>query len=169
MLMDGMNHPTEFEIVTAIGFVYFIKQQVDYAAGRGWPGGRLDATNVLDPLVSVITSISYDHMAILGNTLDRIAYEKAGIIKPGRPAVSYPQAPEAMEVLRNIAQQRNAPLYEVDSDGIVIHSSDIERQTFDYTFGGSTYSNVDIRMTRRHQVVNAATALTALTVKNSKA
>ena len=164
MLMDGMNHPTEFEIVTAIGFVYFAEQQVDYAVVEVGLGGRLDATNVLDPIVSVITSISYDHMAILGNTLDRIAYEKAGIIKPGRPAVSYPQAPEAMEVLRNIAQQRNAPLYEVDSDGIVIHSSDIERQTFDYTFGGSTYSNVDIRMTGRHQVVNAATALTALTV-----
>ena len=163
MLMDGMNHPTEFEIVTAIGFVYFAEQQVDYAVVEVGLGGRLDATNVLDPLVSVITSISYDHMAILGNTLDRIALQ-AGIIKPGRPAVSYPQAPEAMEVLRNIAQQRNAPLYEVDSDGIVIHSSDIERQTFDYTFGGSTYSNVDIRMTGRHQVVNAATALTALTV-----
>ncbi len=164
MVNEGRNHPTEFEIVTAIGFVYFAQQQVDYAVVEVGLGGRLDATNVVDPLVSVITSISYDHMDILGNTLDKIAYEKAGIIKPGRPVVTYPQPPEAMEVIRNVARQRNAQLYEVNSDGIVVHSSEIGKQSFDYTFDGETLSNIVIRLTGRHQILNAATALTALVV-----
>ncbi len=164
MLEDGRNHPTEFEIVTAIGFVYFARRQVDYAVVEVGLGGRLDATNVVDPLVSVITSISYDHMDVLGNTLDKIAYEKAGIIKPNRPVVSYPQPPEAMEIIRNVARQRNAPLYKVNNDAILIRSSGIDGQIFDYTFDGQAYPNVAIQLIGCHQVVNAATALTTISV-----
>jgi dihydrofolate synthase/folylpolyglutamate synthase len=78
---------TTFEITTALGFLYFARQKVDVAVAEVGLGGRLDATNVVDPLVSVITSLSLDHMAVLGDTLPKIAFEKAGIIKPGRPVV----------------------------------------------------------------------------------
>ena len=83
MLMDGMNHPTEFEIVTAIGFVYFAEQQVDYAVVEVGLGGRLDATNVLDPLVSVITSISYDHI-LFGQYSDRLLMWPVSLSFTGR-------------------------------------------------------------------------------------
>ena len=79
-------------------------------------GGRLDATNVIDPLVSVITSISYDHMSVLGNTLAEIAAEKGGIIKPGRPVVIAPQQEEARQSLLKIAKERQAPVIETKQE-----------------------------------------------------
>ena len=88
---------TTFEITTALGYLYFAQQKVDAAVIEVGLGGRLDATNVVTPNVSVITSLSYDHMAVLGNTLALIAGEKAGIIKPGVPVVSAPQKDEALE------------------------------------------------------------------------
>src|SRR5687768_15248241 len=90
---------TTFEITTAIGFLAFAKQNVDAAVFEVGLGGRLDATNVVMPNVSVITSLSYDHMAVLGDTLAKIAGEKAGIIKEGVPVVSAPQQGEALEVI----------------------------------------------------------------------
>ena len=94
-------------------------------------GGRLDATNVVDPLVSVITSISYDHMSVLGNTLTEIAAEKGGIIKPGRPVVVSPQKPESLEALREIAKERHAPLFEVDLEYDYLPlSHSLKEQTF---------------------------------------
>jgi dihydrofolate synthase/folylpolyglutamate synthase len=168
MLKEGKNHPTEFEIITAIGFVYFAERQVDYAVVEVGLGGRLDSTNVVDPLISTITSISYDHMGILGNTLAEIAYEKAGIIKPNRPVVTYPQHKQAMDVIRRVASERNSPLFVVNEEGIVVHYSHIGRQVFDYTFNRFQYPNMTIRLTGRHQVLNAATALTALTVLKSQ-
>src|SRR5688572_6639109 len=95
---------TTFEITTAIGFLTFAKQKVDAAVFEVGLGGRLDATNVLTPKVSVITSLSYDHMAVLGDTLAKIAGEKAGVIKEGVPVVSAPQKEEALEVLERVAK-----------------------------------------------------------------
>lgn len=111
MVEDGFNHPTEFEVVTAIGFLYFA--ECDYAVIEVGLGGRLDATNVLKaPVLSVITFIDYDHTEYLGETLAEIAYEKCGIIKPGVPVVSYPyQADEALGVIQKSAVEKNSKLY----------------------------------------------------------
>src|SRR5512138_487123 len=107
---------TTFEITTAIGLLAFAKNDVNAAVIEVGLGGRLDATNVVFPKVSVITSLSYDHMAVLGDTLAKIAEEKAGIIKPGIPVVSAPQVNEALEVLERVAKQKNCPFILVGRD-----------------------------------------------------
>ena len=107
---------TTFEITTAIGLLAFAKNDADAAVIEVGLGGRLDATNIVTPKVSVITSLSYDHMAVLGNTLAEIAGEKAGIIKPGVPVVSAPQVDEALEVLERVAKEKDCPLILVGKD-----------------------------------------------------
>jgi len=107
---------TTFEITTALAFQYFFEQNVDVAVIEVGLGGRLDATNVVIPIVSVITSISLDHTAVLGSTLSAIAYEKAGIIKSGRPVVIAPQDEEALNVFKNAAKTRNSELIEVEEE-----------------------------------------------------
>jgi dihydrofolate synthase / folylpolyglutamate synthase len=104
------SSPTFFEILTAIGFVYFADQKVDIAIIETGLGGRLDSTNVLKPQVCGITTIGMDHMQILGNTLEKIATEKAGIIKSGIPVISVPQAPEVKAVLAQAALTTKAPI-----------------------------------------------------------
>jgi dihydrofolate synthase / folylpolyglutamate synthase len=103
--------PTFFELTTALGWLHFLASEVDVAVVEVGLGGRLDATNVCAPLVSVITSISRDHTRLLGETVEEIAAEKAGIIKPGVPVVSGVTAPGPAEVIERIARQRTAPLY----------------------------------------------------------
>jgi dihydrofolate synthase/folylpolyglutamate synthase len=159
---------TTFEITTAIGFLYFARQKVDAAVIEVGLGGRLDATNVVVPRVSVITSLSYDHMAVLGNTLSLIAGEKAGIIKPGVPVVSSPQPEEALAVLENVAAERNATLTLVGRDVSfkpIEHSLDGQTLSIDNR-QSSTGKNksviLQIPLLGMHQVVNAATAYTAL-------
>ncbi len=107
---------TTFEITTALAFMYFAEQKVNYAVIEVGLGGRLDATNVVDPLVSVITSISYDHIQVLGNTLTQIAFEKGGIIKPGKPVVIGPQASEVKIELERIASERKSDVIQVGKD-----------------------------------------------------
>jgi dihydrofolate synthase/folylpolyglutamate synthase len=107
---------TTFEVVTALAFLYFARQEVDLAVMEVGLGGRLDATNVIIPEISVITSLSLDHTALLGNTLAQIAYEKGGIIKAGVPVVSAPQNSEAVKVLETLASERDAPLTLVGRD-----------------------------------------------------
>ncbi len=101
---------TWFEIVTTLAFMFFAREQIDVAVLEVGMGGRFDATNVVTPVVSVITSLSLDHMNLLGNTLEQIAFEKAGIIKRHVPVVSAPQAPEALDVIRRVTRLRSAPL-----------------------------------------------------------
>lgn len=107
----GYEHPTEFEIITCTMFYYFYKKNVDFAVIEVGLGGKLDSTNVIEPfsstkgggvVASVIASISHDHMQILGDTLEKIAYEKAGIIKNGVPVIMYPQQREAEEVIEKV-------------------------------------------------------------------
>lgn len=107
---------TTFEITTALGFLAFAKNDANAAVIEVGLGGRLDATNIVTPKVSVITSLSYDHMAVLGDTLAKIAGEKAGIIKEGVPVVSAPQKEEALGVLERVANERNAQLTLVGRD-----------------------------------------------------
>jgi dihydrofolate synthase / folylpolyglutamate synthase len=159
---------TTFEITTAISLLYFAQQNVKAAVIEVGLGGRLDATNIVTAQVSVITSLSYDHMAVLGNTLAMIAGEKAGIIKPGVPVVSAPQKEEALEVLEQVARERHAPLtlvgrevnYEAGK-----HSLDGQGLTiFDRSSPTGNPKSVILRLPLlgQHQVVNAATAYAAI-------
>jgi len=107
---------TVFEAITALAMAYMAEQRIDVGVYEVGLGGRLDATNVLSPQVSVITSISMDHMQVLGNTLSQIAREKAGIIKPRVPVVCAPQKPEALAVIESVAYDHGAPLALVGRD-----------------------------------------------------
>src|SRR5207302_5208432 len=106
-----------YEVATALALLYFSRQRIDHAVLEVGLGGRLDATNVTQPLVSVITSISYDHMQILGNTLTQIATEKAGIIKPHGTVVSSAQSPEALLAISTVCQRQHARLVRVGRVG----------------------------------------------------
>ena len=108
--IDRVPELTTFEITTAIGFQAFADAKVDIAVVEVGLGGRLDATNIVDPLVSVITSLSFDHMNVLGDTIAQIATEKAGIIKEGKPVILAPQDETPRKVVEQIASERNAPL-----------------------------------------------------------
>jgi dihydrofolate synthase/folylpolyglutamate synthase len=110
-LVEGQNlpwHPSFFEMMTAIAFAYFTREKVDIAVLEVGMGGRLDATNVVEPLISVITDVSLDHQKFLGNTVKEIAKEKAGIIRPGGVVVTLPQQPEANDVIGNTILDVNA-------------------------------------------------------------
>lgn len=159
---------TTFEVTTALAFLYFAQRKVDVAVVEVGLGGRLDATNVVDPLVSVITSLSMDHVSILGDTLPKIAFEKAGIIKPGRPVVLAPQPEEARQVIEAVAQERHSPLFEVGHDFLYTagdHS--LTGQSFKVWQSDLTsLAAVQLRtqLLGQHQVENGATAYAALQV-----
>ncbi len=110
------DEPTFFEVMTAAAFVHFANQKVDLAVIETGLGGRLDSTNVIKPEVCGIVSISYDHIAQLGNTLEKIAEEKAGIFKPGVPVISAPQVPSVKRVLRKAAEKVGCPLRFIGED-----------------------------------------------------
>lgn len=160
---QGLEHPTEFEIITTIMFLYFRDEAPDYCVIEVGLGGDLDSTNVITPVLSVITSISFDHMNVLGNTLTEIATAKAGIIKPGVPVVAYPQAPEAEAVLRARAQEMGAQLQFVDANEVSFLGFDetkgvqrLRYQTGDWDF------TAELRLLGIHQQVNSLLAVTAL-------
>ena len=177
---------TTFEITTALSFLYFARQGVTAAVVEVGLGGRLDATNIVHPLVSVITSISYDHTAVLGETLVAIATEKAGIIKPGRPVVLAPQEDEARHVVERIANERRAPLIEVGREilyaklshalnggqTMLIWPAAEQSHVDEYIESGGSIEWEPVRLNLSllgyHQVENAATAYTALQVARSE-
>src|SRR5512136_3065319 len=108
--LKAVEGATWFEITTTLAFMFYARSRIDVAVLEVGLGGRFDATNVVTPLVSVITSLSMDHMNLLGNTIEQIAFEKAGIVKRHVPVVSAPQAPEALDVIRRVARVRGAKL-----------------------------------------------------------
>jgi dihydrofolate synthase/folylpolyglutamate synthase len=112
----ALGELTTFELLTALAFAYFKEREVDYQVMEVGLGGRLDATNVVKPEVCVITSISFDHTDVLGDTLAQIATEKAGIIKSGSTVVCSPQAPEAMGVIERVCREREAKLIQVGGE-----------------------------------------------------
>lgn len=164
MISEGYDHPTEFEVVTAIGFKYFEEQNIDFLILEVGLGGRFDATNVINkPLVSVITSISYDHMEQLGDTLEKIAFEKAGIIKEGSNVVIYPQADNITNVIKDIAINKKAAIYEVNPQHIEKVKSDITGQLLKYLKNDVfDLPKLKINLLGGHQILNALTALLAL-------
>jgi dihydrofolate synthase/folylpolyglutamate synthase len=155
---------TTFEITTALGFLAFAQQACNAAVIEVGLGGRLDATNIVTPKVSVITSLSYDHMAVLGDTLAKIAGEKAGIIKQGVPVVSSPQKDEALEVLERIASERGCTFTLVGKDvkfGKLGSSLD-SQSLFILSANDTSRLVVTIPLLGEHQIENAAIACTAL-------
>lgn len=153
MTAKGLNHPTVFELETAIAFEYFKERKCDYVMLETGMGGDLDSTNVIkSPLVCAFASISMDHIGILGNTLREIATCKSGIIKPGAAVVTGPQNPEAMEVLDAAAESMGCRITRTEDCTRKEHSP--EGQTFLYK--GREYS---IALLGRHQLRNAATSI----------
>lgn len=150
---------TFFELGTVMAFVYFARAGIDIAVIEVGLGGRLDATNVIDPLVSVITTIGLDHTEFLGATIEAIATEKAGIIKPGKPVVIGRLAHEAEEVVRRVARERQAPVFALGTD------FDVAGGQGDATFTalGWSFSGIRLGLGGAFQIENMATALAALT------
>jgi len=153
---------TTFEITTALGFLAFARNDVTAAVIEVGLGGRLDATNIVTPKVSVITSLSYDHMAVLGDTLAKIAGEKAGIIKPEVPVVSAPQTEEALEVLERVAKEKDCPFILIGEDVKFERlTSSLEGQELAVRSQISAVG-LGIPLLGSHQIENAAIAYTAL-------
>jgi len=134
-------HPTFFEVITVMASQYFAAQSCDLVIWETGLGGRLDATNIVTPLASVITNVQYDHQQWLGESLDKIAFEKAGIIKPGIPVICAAEAPAAIETVQRIAKSQNAPLTLVTREQAVV------------------LSDLRLPLLGEHQRLNAAVAI----------
>ncbi len=160
---EQQHEVTFFEITTVMAFICFQRAGVQVAVLETGLGGRLDATNVVLPLVSVITRIAIDHEAYLGNTLEAVAGEKAGIIKPGRPVVCGPQAPEAEAVLRQVAAARGAPcLAAADAATVQRTGGDLSGQKVHVETAGGWSGTAWLPLTGVHQLENLGIALVAL-------
>ncbi len=165
MLEMGENHPTEFEIVTAIAFEYFYRNKCDIVVLEVGLGGRFDSTNIIDtPELAVITTISYDHTERLGNTLPEIAFEKAGIIKHGGDVVIYGQCEEVEDVFEEACASRGAHPHRVDFSDLVSKKFDINGQTFSL----NGYDDLQISLLGSHQQHNAAVAVRAAEMLRNK-
>lgn len=159
--LDGQM-PSFFEWMTLIAFLHFAEQQVDIALIETGIGGRLDSTNVITPLVSIITTISLEHTAILGDTYDKVAYEKAGIIKQGVPIVTAVKQADALAVIRQTAGERQARLFVLSEQFCVKNCKQLEGyQRFTYQYGDMELDDIQLRMLGEHQIANASLALTA--------
>ena len=163
------EYPSFFEVVTLIMFQYFADEQVDFALIETGLGGRLDATNVVTPLVSIITTISLEHTAFLGDTYGKVAFEKAGIIKEGVPVIVGVKNEEALAVIRNVAKERHAPCYILGEDFIGTPKQQNElMQYFDYGKAGEKMTAIALKMAGVHQVANASLAITAMLILREK-
>jgi dihydrofolate synthase/folylpolyglutamate synthase len=161
-------NPTFFEFVTVMGLLYFKRKNIDWAVVETGMGGRLDATNVLLPEASVITSINYDHSEFLGNTISAIAEEKAGIIKDGVPVITSAQEPSVMDAIKKKTEGKNAGLFIYGRDfSAAIKTEDTKGSVFDYN-GDSSFEDLAISLPGRHQVLNAALALKTIEIVSKK-
>jgi len=157
-------HPTYFEVLTALAFLEFAERKVDVAVLEVGMGGRFDATNVVTPVVSVITTIAKDHQKHLGSTLEEIAFEKAGIIKPGVPVVCGVRGGAALRRIRRVARERGAPLVEAFGRGRALEvRAAPDGPRFIYAGGKGRYS-FSLALAGRHQGANAAVAVAAAEV-----
>ena len=171
MVSEGCDSPTEFEVVTAVCFLYFSRKKCDVAVLEVGLGGRGDSTNIVKkPLVSVITSISYDHMDRLGDTIPEIAGEKAGIIKEGCPVVVSTERGEALQVFRDKAAEMKTDLIDArELTQMNVISEEPTGSVFDILFkDGREYKNLSVSMGGPHQVTNAAEAVVALDLLRGK-
>ncbi|WP_294173094.1 folylpolyglutamate synthase/dihydrofolate synthase family protein [uncultured Clostridium sp.] len=167
VIEDGYNHPTEFEIITVLMLLYFKRENIDFGVIEVGLGGTLDSTNVITPILQVITSISFDHTNLLGNTLEEIAREKAGIIKKGIPTVIYPQQEEALNVIKNKCFEMDSELYIANSDNLKFESvvnDDKPYQLLKYN------DEIDILLPLlgEHQIINLSVAMKTIEVLNNR-
>lgn len=158
--IPDLGQPSYFEVITVLAFLYFAYKKVDVLVLEVGLGGRLDATNVVDPLVSVITTIGFDHMEYLGNTLGLIATEKAGIIKEGRPVVVGVKDEEAFVAIEKVAKEKHAPLYApVRTSSWELVEETLRLQKVDLKLGQQSYPGLEIGLLGEHQVRNAILAI----------
>ena len=163
----GYNHPTEFEIITVLMLLYFKKENIDFGVIEVGLGGTLDSTNVIKPIIQVITSISFDHTNLLGNTLEKIAREKAGIIKKGIPTVIYPQQEEVLKVIKNKCFEMDSELYIANNENLKFENI----VNLDKPYQLLKYNNeIDILLPLlgEHQIINLSVAMQAIEVLNNK-
>ncbi|MDF2840379.1 MAG: FolC bifunctional protein [Clostridia bacterium] len=159
---QNMEVPTQFEMLTAMAFLYFEEMKVDAAVIEVGLGGMYDATNVIEAMLSVITSISYDHMDILGDTIEQIAAEKAGIIKKGATVVLYPQIyKEVEQVVEQVCIEKSAKLIKVSPAQANPLEFDIMGQSFDFAYGDKKIENLQVPLLGDHQIKNSTVAITA--------
>ena len=156
MKAENAGNPTAFEVETALAFLYFKEKDCDIVVLETGLGGALDATNIIKTTVmEVIAPISMDHMDFLGDTLEKIAMQKAGIIKPHTAVVSASQEPDAKKVLNHVCKENQCSMYMVDPAQITDVLYDIEEQRFSY----KNWKNVKITLAGSYQILNAALAL----------
>lgn len=163
----GYDNPTQFEIITCAGLLYFYEKKVDFAVIEVGLGGRLDSTNVITPILSVITSISYDHIDILGDTLSKIALEKAGIIKENVPVVLYPQEREAEAIIQKVCTDKNCKLINVKKDcveflGCIEKDSEYRILQNVTVQGQCDVYDISLSLLGKHQLLNCAVAIYAI-------
>lgn len=161
---DGVQI-TEFELGTALAFCCFAKEKVNVAVIEVGLGGRLDPTNIITPAVSVITEVGMDHMQLLGDTIEQIALEKAGIMKPGVPVVLGRQEKAARGVLLAAAKGKELPILSLTAENVMEERT---RITFDVAFGGERLKALTVSLCGRHQADNACAALGALLALKKK-
>lgn len=165
MVADGLDSPTEFEVVTAIAFLYFAGRQADITILEVGLGGIGDSTNVVKhPLASVITSISYDHMAQLGSSLAEIAVNKAGIIKTGCPVIANVPQRDAAKIIARKAYAMGSRLYDISGIHAAVFDETPFSQKVSMELYEKSYSDVEISMVGRHQAENLKTALATLEI-----
>lgn len=161
----GDQSPTEFEVITALAFLYFKEKGADFVVLEVGLGGRGDSTNVVEkPLVSVIVSISFDHTDRLGNTIAEIAAEKAGIIKQGCPVVTSATDQKALDVIKAAAEEKQCLYFETRNVPVAVTEEKLSGYKFDVIIQGAEFKDLEISMSGRHQIDNARAALAALNI-----
>lgn len=161
LMLSEVSHPSFFEFLFIICACWFEKQDLDYVIYETGLGGRLDATNIISPELSIITSVDFDHMQYLGDTIEKIAFEKAGIIKKHKPVVFFDRNNGAGQIIKDIANQNDCKVYAVDKSQYYIDK--IADKTIDFSFnsGYYKYDNVKIRKNAIYQVENSILAIVA--------
>lgn len=161
---EGSNF---FEILTVIAFMYYRDMKVDIALIETGIGGKFDSTNVITPLLSILTSISLDHTQILGDTIEAIAHEKAGIIKPLVPVISAVKAKQAVDVIEEKALTEKAPIYQLYKDFLIDNvTQEDNQQRFTYQLNSVSFVDLLLKMKGHHQVENASLAISAALLLN---
>ncbi|MHB1653606.1 MAG: bifunctional folylpolyglutamate synthase/dihydrofolate synthase [Desulfitobacteriaceae bacterium] len=169
LVENGIEHPTEFEVSTAMCFLYFAEEEVDFALIEVGLGGEIDSTNVVSPLISVITNVGLDHTDYLGPDIPTIARNKAGIIKPNSSVITASDRPEVLEIIRQKAKEVEAKVWQVGDDvrWESRWSGELEQEFDLYGLHGA-YPRLRLKLVGNHQVANAATAVTVCEVLQSE-
>jgi len=167
ILTSYLTHPTYFEIITSLAFIYFAQERVDFVVLEVGLGGRLDATNIVTPLVSVITSINLEHQDVLGESLEEIAYEKAGIIKQGIPVVLGSLPPNVVKIIKKVALSQNSRVYQLGKEiKFIINKTPTASLNYQFKVKGilKEYHHLQTSLLGYHQIINAVTSIGAIEI-----